>query len=164
MAPQHPPTTVPMPPDYSKAWQLPMPTINPANLNAPPTQLPLNIFSDIVPPAPFPHAIDNKVVHLTIAHCRGGLPRERASRTAPFYHPTTTKRGNGRCRAPYDNTSLMVFIPHNTSQFLDKYHDTIWTTIFGQSLLLFDDEIKMAVSAWATVIKEQNNGTFSFDV
>lgn len=165
MAPQHPPTTASVPPDYGEAWQLPMPAINSANLNVPPTQLSSNMFDGIVPPAPFPHAVDNEDVHSTIAHRRGGLPRERASRTAPFRRPTTTKRGNGRRRAPHDNTSSMVFIPHNTSQFLDEYHDAIWTTIFGQSLLPSDDEIKlMADSAWAAVIKEQTDGTFSFDV
>ncbi|KAG1722089.1 hypothetical protein EDD22DRAFT_854244 [Suillus occidentalis] len=159
--PQCPPTTVAMPPDYGEAWQLPIPAMNLADPNAPPTQLSSDMFSGVVPPAPFPHAIDNEDVHSTIAHRCGGLPRERASRTAPFRHPTTTKRASsGRRRALHDDkTSLMVtFIPHNTLDFLEEYRKKIWVTIFSNSLLPSDDEIKsLANSVWTAVIQEQSD-------
>lgn len=155
--PQHSPT-VAVPPDYGEAWQPLMPTINPAALNTPPTQLSSNMFDGITPPASLPLAVDNEHLHSTIAHPRAGLPRERSSRTAPYpSRRTTTKRGNGRRRVPHDKT---VFIPHNTPKFWDEYYNAIWTIIFDQSLLPSDEEITlMANSAWALVTRQQTDAS-----
>ncbi|KAG1727548.1 hypothetical protein EDD22DRAFT_961232 [Suillus occidentalis] len=80
----------------------------------------------LVPPAPFPHPLTTKI-HSTIAHRRGGLPRELAG--AGLHDDKTSSLD-------------VTFIPHNTSDFLEEYRKKIWVTIFSNSLLPSDDEIK----------------------